>query len=115
MFAVGNVLPQPELKTLNGEQVMLNQTKNRYTLIDFWATWCNGCLSNNKKLRKIYNTYSAKGFGIVQISLDENRKELEMAIQRDSLQWEHIADFKQWASPVSYTHLAVLQLGRHGV
>jgi len=23
-----------------------------------------------------------------------------MAIQRDSLQWEHIADFKQWASPV---------------
>ncbi|MGB4133418.1 MAG: TlpA disulfide reductase family protein [Tenuifilaceae bacterium] len=100
MFAVGNVLPQPEFKTLNGEQVMLNQTKYRYTLIDFWATWCNGCLSNNKKLRKIYNTYSAKGFGIVQISLDENRKELEMAIQRDSLQWEHVADFKQWASPI---------------
>ncbi len=100
MIPTGESIPSFELPMMNGDVINLAESRYRYTLIDFWATWCNDCISNNKKLLKVYNRFATKGFRIVQISLDDNHNDLDIAVKRDSLNWIHIVDYKQWESPI---------------
>ena len=40
-------------------------------LVNFWATWCDGCREEFPDLIKIDNDYRAKGLTFVAVSLDE--------------------------------------------
>jgi peroxiredoxin len=100
MIPTGEAIPSVELPMMNGDNFNLFESRFRYTLIDFWATWCNDCIPNNKKLHEIFKKFGPKGFRIVQVSLDDNPKDLDVVIKRDSLNWIHIADYRQWESPI---------------
>jgi len=43
----------------------------RPLLVNFWATWCDGCREEFPDLVKIDNDYRARGLNFVAISLDE--------------------------------------------
>jgi len=43
----------------------------RPLLINFWATWCDGCREEFPDLVKIDNDYRAKGLNFISISLDD--------------------------------------------
>ena len=43
----------------------------RPLLINFWATWCDGCREEFPDLVKIDNDYRDKGLNFVSVSLDE--------------------------------------------
>src|SRR5947209_17112369 len=43
----------------------------RPLLINFWATWCDGCREEFPDLVKIDNDYRARGLNFVAITLDE--------------------------------------------
>ncbi len=43
----------------------------RPLLINFWATWCDGCREEFPDLVKIDNDYRTKGLNFVSVSLDE--------------------------------------------
>jgi peroxiredoxin len=41
------------LKTLDGNQVVLNDLKGKYILLKFWATWCPSCLEELPMMEKL--------------------------------------------------------------
>jgi thiol-disulfide isomerase/thioredoxin len=43
----------------------------RLLMINFWATWCDGCREEFPDLVKIDNDYRAKGLNFVAVSLDD--------------------------------------------
>lgn len=43
----------------------------RPLLINFWATWCDGCREEFPDLVKIDNDYRAKGLNFISVTLDE--------------------------------------------
>jgi thiol-disulfide isomerase/thioredoxin len=43
----------------------------RPQLVNFWATWCDGCREEFPDLVKIDNDYRAKGLNFVAVSLDD--------------------------------------------
>jgi thiol-disulfide isomerase/thioredoxin len=43
----------------------------RPLLINFWATWCDGCREEFPELVKIDNDYRGKGLNFISISLDD--------------------------------------------
>lgn len=100
MLKEGDKLPNISLPLLNGAPIMLYDIRSRYILVDLWATWCNECIPNNMKLREIYTKYSPKGFEVVQISLDENPRNLSNALENDSIPWIVASDFMQFNSPI---------------
>ena len=39
-------------------------------MLDFWSTWCGGCVADMENLHKAYEKYKSKGFEILSLSFD---------------------------------------------
>ena len=86
-------LPSPE-----GNPVKLSDiiAKNKYTLIDFWASWCGPCRREMPNVVAAYKEYNKKGFGIVGVSLDSDANAWKSAIEKMEMTWDHMSDVKGW-------------------
>ncbi len=84
------------LPALNGDSIRLSSMKGKVFLLDFWASWCVPCRFNNKNLVKLYSKYKDKGFEILGVSLDDNKKAWQRAVGKDKLTWPQINDSKGW-------------------
>lgn len=63
---------------------------NKYTLIDFWASWCAPCRTELPFLSKAYSLYQKKGFQIVSVSLDKNKIQWVNAIKKYNMNWSQL-------------------------
>lgn len=79
---------------LAGNSVALSNFKGKYTLIDFWASWCGPCRSENPILLKAYAKFHDKNFEILGVSLDEKRDLWTKSIKEDNLPWTQVSDLK---------------------
>lgn len=63
-----------KLKNLGNKQSSNTELKgDKFTIIDFWATWCKPCLKSIPKLTNLYEKYKGKGVQIIGISIDSPR------------------------------------------
>ena len=67
------IAPAPEitLKDLEGKEIPLAQYKGKVILVNFWATWCDPCRVEIPELIEMQQKYSAKGFTVLGIAMDE--------------------------------------------
>ena len=96
--AVGQKFVDFTMKDTEGKEVKLSDyiKGNKYTLIDFWASWCRPCRRSMPYLVDLYNQFHKKGFNIVGVSLDNNEENWKSAIQSMKLKWNHMSDLKGW-------------------
>lgn len=98
--AVGQVAPDFTLETPDGKPLSMHSVKGKIKILDFWASWCGPCRSENPNVVELYKKYSPKGLEIVGVSLDENKDQWQQAIKDDKLTWKHMSDLKGWESAV---------------
>ncbi|POY37984.1 hypothetical protein C3K47_05520 [Solitalea longa] len=98
--AVGQQGAMFTAKTPEGTDLALKDvlSKGKYTLLDFWASWCGPCRAENPNVVKMYEKYHAKGFNILSVSLDRDGEKWKQAIAADHLTWNHVSDLKYWQS-----------------
>lgn len=98
--AVGQKYIDFEMPDVDGKEVKLSDfiSKNKYTLIDFWASWCGPCRAEMPNLVKAYDEYKNKGFGIVGVSLDRDAQAWKKGIQALHITWPQMSDLKYWNS-----------------
>lgn len=89
-----------EMPGLDGKLVESKQitAKNKYTFIDFWASWCTPCRIQGRALIPLYDKYKAKGFDVIGISLDTNPTAWKKAIEADHYTWTNLSDMKGFDS-----------------
>jgi len=99
--SVGAVAPVFTQNDPDGKPIKLSDFKNKYLLVDFWASWCGPCRAENPNVVKAYNKYHEKGLEILGVSLDSKRDAWLKAIADDKLTWKHVSDVKGWDNEVA--------------
>ena len=85
----------------SGNKINISSFNGKYVLIDFWAGWCIPCRAENPGLLKLYHQYKMKGFEILGVSLDGERKAWTGAIIKDKLIWSHVSDLKIFENEIA--------------
>lgn len=83
-------------KDRNGKNFKWNTIKNKYVLIDFWASWHPQSLIEQDSLQRVVKDLHKENFTIVSISLDYDKEAWLKASDRDTTQWVQLCDFKGW-------------------
>lgn len=64
--------------------------KNRWVLLDFWATWCSPCCREIPRLREAYAAYKDNGFGIYCVSLDNDAAKWKRFTAENDMPWTNV-------------------------
>lgn len=64
----------------------------KYTLIDFWASWCGPCRREIPNLKAIYKEFAPKGLEIISISIDKDKAAWQKALNEEQLPWPNFLD-----------------------
>ncbi|WP_341840599.1 TlpA disulfide reductase family protein [Chitinophaga caseinilytica] len=101
--AVGAQAPEFTQNDTEGKPVKLADFRGKYTLIDFWASWCGPCRAENPHVVAAYEKYKDKNFTVLGVSLDQpNAKDKWLkAIADDKLTWTQVSDLKFWDNEVA--------------
>jgi peroxiredoxin/outer membrane lipoprotein-sorting protein len=83
-------------KDLQGKTHPWAKYKGKVVLLDFWATWCGPCIGELPNVLKNYATYHPKGFEIIGVSLDSDKKALTDFIKARKLTYANLYDGKGW-------------------
>ena len=80
--SIGQIAPDFTMNDVNGSPVKLSEiySKNNYTLIDFWASWCGDCRQENPNVVATFSKYKSKGFSVLGVSLDTDKAKWIKAI-----------------------------------
>lgn len=57
--ALDKPLPSLSLTTLDGKPILPSEMKAQITIIDFWGTWCSGCVAELPALNSVYAEYAS--------------------------------------------------------
>lgn len=99
-IVVGDKAPVFTLNDTNGKPVSLADLKGKIVLIDFWASWCEPCRAEGPNLKEQYKLYKDKGFEILSVSIDTDKKNWLKAIKDDGLTWLQVSDLKGYRSEI---------------
>jgi len=97
---VGRLAPLFSLPDTADNEIALQSFSGKYTLVDFWASWCAPCRTENPNIVRIFNQYKDRNFSILGVSLDKNKAAWIEAIHTDGLAWTQVSDLKEWESSV---------------
>jgi len=99
--SIGSKLSSIEMPSVSGEIIKLDSIHKKYTLIDFWASWCPPCRTESKLLNSLYASFNAEGFEIYGISLDSKKERWINALEKDARIWPNVSTVEGFKTKVS--------------
>lgn len=85
----GAIIPDFKVATPDGGVLSIREvaSRSKYTLIDFWASWCKPCRAEVPHMKKAYAAFHDKGFNILGISIDRSALDWKKALSEDAAPW----------------------------
>ena len=69
-FKEGQRGPGLRLAALDGQQVSLEDWRDKAIVLNFWATWCQPCTAEMPTLEALWRDYRERGLVVVGVSVD---------------------------------------------
>lgn len=72
--------------------------KDKYVLIDFWASWCGPCKAAMPEIKKLNDKYAGKGLEVIGLVVGDKIEDHLAAAKSLNVTWPQIFDNKDVAS-----------------
>ena len=103
-------LPEFSLPTLKGQTVTSQELKDSIVVLDFWATWCEGCITEIPAFNKLEKVYGARGVKVIGLSVQSGwAKDIARFAKRYKIQYpllvgndDTVAEFGVISFPATY-------------
>ncbi|MDE7160478.1 MAG: AhpC/TSA family protein [Muribaculaceae bacterium] len=59
----------------------------RWTLVDFWASWCPYCIKELPELKALYSEWNSKGLDIVGVAVRDTPEDTRNSVAKHSIPW----------------------------
>lgn len=92
--SAGKMFKDIEATDANGQRVKLSDivAKNKFTILEFWASWCGPCRGEIPNLKKAYAKYKEKGLEIYALSIDQKNAQWLQALKEENTPWLNLVD-----------------------
>ena len=86
----GTVAPEIVINKDGGKMNLLAENKDKYIVLDFWASWCGDCRKELKYLRSINRTYAnTDSIELIGYSFDNEKSAWKKCIKDSALVWQN--------------------------
>jgi thiol-disulfide isomerase/thioredoxin len=89
LHLMGNPI-EMEGTLLDGKPLDWESYRGKVVLIDFWASWCPECIKEVPNILEAHRDYHDKGFEVVGVCLDTDRKLAETVIRQTGMTWSQL-------------------------
>jgi thiol-disulfide isomerase/thioredoxin len=86
---VGKKYTDLTIKQEDGSDVKLSSyiEPGKYTLVDFWASWCGPCRREIPVIKALYDKYHSKGLNVVGVAVWDKPADTKAAIESEQIPW----------------------------
>jgi len=78
--------PAFQYRSLDGKVHRLSELRGKVVVIDFWGTWCAGCVEEMPTIEHLYNSYrSDPGVAFVIVSQRDSADKVKAFVQKNHL------------------------------
>ena len=105
-----DVAPSFEIETIDGQPLRLDDYREKYVLLEFWATWCGPCRVQTPYLKEVFETFeSDERFVMIGLSLDKSPEPARQYVSHEGLGWiqGYLGDWSATEVPASYGVTAI--------
>ncbi|MFN4147360.1 MAG: TlpA family protein disulfide reductase [Runella sp.] len=88
----------PDFETLDHQRYNTQQNPHRYTVLDFWGTWCAPCVAGLPHLKAFYKKYKNR-LTLISIAYDKDPQKVRRFVADHQMTW--IQKFESNTEPSS--------------
>lgn len=86
---LGQKLSPLNARTIDGQSFIIGSPTNKYTLLDFWGTWCAPCMAEMPELKKFNEKYKDK-IQLIGLICNDTKEKVVATIKSKGLNWLHL-------------------------
>jgi len=77
-------------RDLRGRTVDLANYRGKIVLVQYWATWCEPCITDMARIKELLAKYTKRGFAVVGVSLDSQRSDVVHFLKTNRIPWQQV-------------------------
>jgi len=68
-------------RTIDGDKYTSDSLKGKVVLIEFWATWCQYCKSDERAVENIIKEFESKGLLVLAVDMGEPKRKVKKYLE----------------------------------